>query len=457
MTLKGTAKVDTNRLELDIAIDGEAFENAVALAYKRNGKKINVPGFRKGKAPRKIIESFYGENFFYEDAFNLLYPDTLDAAIKEAGARYVDDKVDVNLVSIGKEGVEFKATVTVMPEVELSEYKRLKAEAPKAEVTDDDIENEINRMRENNARLINADDRAAAKGDVVDIDFEGLCDGEAFEGGKAEGYSLTLGSGSFIPGFEEQIEGHSAGEEFEINVTFPDDYSAEKLAGKSAVFKIKLNGVKVRELPEADDEFAKDVSEFDTMAELREDLKNKAVKRGNDAFDAAIEDKLLKELIGNMTAEVPQALIDNRARQDVENFAYRITSQGLSFKKYLEVTGETVDDMVKRMTPQAEETVKARLALEKVAELEHLEPTDEEIDAEFEQMAKNSDTDVEKVKASVPRDGVKADLAVRKALEFVKENAVIGVTEPEKADDGTGEKPAAEDNADNGAGDAAGE
>ena len=280
MSLKGSKKLDTNRYELDIQISGESFKAAIQEVYKKNVKKINVPGFRKGKAPLSIIEGMYGESFFFEDALNLLYADALEEAAKEANLEIIDDKMDFDLVSISKEeGVNFKVALTTKPEVEITEYKGLKAEKVKAVVTEDELKAELNALAERNSRMVSVEGRAAANGDTTVIDFEGFLDGKAFEGGKGEGFSLVLGSGQFIPGFEDQIVGKNIGEEFDVNVTFPEEYGAPELAGKPAVFKCKLHEIKVKELPVIDDEFAKDVSEFDTIAELNADNEKKALER----------------------------------------------------------------------------------------------------------------------------------------------------------------------------------
>ena len=278
MSLKETKKIDTNRHQLEITVDGEKFREAIAEAYKRNGKKINVPGFRKGKAPLHLIEKYYGTEIFFEDALNLLYNDLVEDAIKDSGLKVINDKMDFEMVSISKEdGVDFKVSVTTYPEIEIGEYKGLKAEKTAVKVTPEEVEAEVNAMAERNARMVSVEDRAAQNGDTVIIDFEGFTDGVAFEGGKGEGHSLTLGSGQFIPGFEDQIVGKNIGDEFDVNVTFPEDYGAKELAGKEAVFKVKLHEIKVRELPTVDDEFAKDVSEFDTLDALKADLEKKAI------------------------------------------------------------------------------------------------------------------------------------------------------------------------------------
>lgn len=441
--LKEFSKKETNRYELVITVDAEKFNEAVKQAYAENGKKINVPGFRKGKAPMGLIEKYYGESVFFEDALNIIYPTAVESAIAESKLEYVDDKIDFDLVSISKaEGVEFKIVITVKPEVEIDGYKGLTAEKVKAVVTDEEVETEVNAVADRNSRMVTVEDRAAAKGDTAVIDFDGYVDDKPFEGGKGESYSLALGSGSFIPGFEEQVAGHNTGDEFDVNVTFPEDYHAEELKGKAAVFKVKLHEIKVKEMPTVDDEFAKDVSEFDTLAEYKADLKAKAQDRKEKQSDADVENQLVEQLIELVKAEIPEAMIDNRAKQSVEEFAYRLQSQGMDLKTYLKYTGGSIDDFKNTFKPQAEAQVKIRLALEKIAELEKLEATEEDLNAEFEKMAKDYNLEIDKIKASVPVDELKKDLAVQKAMDFVKANAVV--TEVDKKTEKTEEKkPAA--------------
>ena len=345
MSLKETKKVDTNRYQLEITVDGEKFREAIREAYKRNGKKISVPGFRKGKAPLHIVETFYGAEIFFEDALNLLYNDLIDDAIKESGLKVINDKMDFDLVSISKEdGADFKVTLTTYPEIEIGEYKGLKAEKTAVKVDAAEVNAEINAMAERNARMVSVEDRAAAKGDTVVIDFEGFQDGKAFEGGKAEGHSLELGSGQFIPGFEDQIIGKNIGDEFDVNVTFPEEYGAKELAGKDAVFKVKLHEIKVRELPAVDDEFAKDVSEFDTLKELKADLKKKALERKQKAADEAVENALVQQIVDSIKGEIPEAMFENRLNQSVDEFAYRLQSQGLNLETYLKYTNSNIDN-----------------------------------------------------------------------------------------------------------------
>ncbi len=438
MSLKEAKKVDTNRYQLEITIDGETFQSAIQTVYKKNKNQINVPGFRKGKAPLSLIEQYYGESVFYEDALNLLYSDALEAAAEEAGVEIVDDKMDFDLVSIDKaNGVDFKVTLTVVPDVELGEYKALKAERVTPVVTDDEVKAELDQMANRNSRMVAVEDRAAADGDIAVIDFEGFVDGIAFEGGKGEGYSLSLGSGQFIPGFEEQVVGHNVGEEFDINVTFPEEYQAEDLKGKAAVFKIKLHEIKKRELPEIDDEFAKDVSEFDTLAELKEDIKKRQLEHKAHHADEDVENTLVDMIVDSMKAEIPEAMIESRCNQSLQDFAYRLQMQGMNLDTYLKYTNSTVEDFKASFRPQAEKQVKMRLALEKIVKLENITVTDEDVAAEITKLAESYGVSEDQVKSAVPEKEIKKDLAVTKALDIVKNTAVI--TEVEKKS----EKPAA--------------
>ncbi len=381
MSLKETKKIDTNRYQLEITVDGEKFREAIKEAYKKNGKKINVPGFRKGKAPLHIIETYYGSEIFFEDALNLLYNDLVEDAIKESGLKVINDKMDFDLVSISKEdGADFKVSLTTYPEIEIGEYKGLKAEKTAVKVDAAEVNAEVNAMAERNARMVSVEDRAAKKGDTVVIDFEGFTDGKAFEGGKAEGHSLVLGSGQFIPGFEDQIIGKNIGDEFDVNVTFPEEYGAKELAGKEAVFKVKLHEIKVKELPAVDDEFAKDVSEFDTLKELKADLKKKALDRKKKAADEAVENALVQQIVDSIKGDIPEAMFENRLEQCVEDFAYRLQSQGLNLETYLKYTNSNIDEFKKSFRPQAESQVKFRLALEKIVELENITPDEKDVE-----------------------------------------------------------------------------
>lgn len=433
MSLKASKKVDTNRYELEIIIDKETFAKANLQAYRENVKKINVPGFRKGKAPFSILKSMYGEGVFYEDALNILYPDAVEGAIKEANLKFVDDKIDFDMVSIGEEGAHFKVTITVYPEVTVGDYKGIKAEKIAVDVTDSEIEEEVARLADRNARMIEITDRAAEMGDTAVIDFEGFIDDKAFEGGKGEAFALALGSGQFIPGFEEQVAGHNVGEEFDVNVNFPEEYQAEELAGKPAVFKVKILEIKTRELPAIDDEFAKDVSEFDTLDELKADLKAKAIERKNKAADEQVENDIVDKIVDDMKADIPEAMITNRVKQMVQDFAYRLQMQGMNIETYIQYTGTDMAEFEKTFRPQAEKQVKMRLALEKIVELENIVPTEEDINAQIDKMAAQYGITSEQVKNAVPAEEIAKDLAVNKAIDLVKESAVITEVKEKKA------------------------
>ena len=427
MSLKSSNKVDTNRYEMEISVDAETFEAACNAAYKKNAKKISVPGFRKGKATRGIIEKMYGENFFYEDAINDLFAPSVDAAAEEAGIEIVDfNDIESELKSVSKEeGFTFTVKVTVKPEVEISSYKGLEAEKPSVEVTEADITADIERMRERASRMVTVEDRAAAMDDIVVFDFDGYVDGEAFEGGKAESYSIKLGSGQFIPGFEEQIVGHNTDDEFDVNVTFPEDYHAEELKGKEAVFKCKLHEIKVRELPEVDDEFVKDISEFDTVDELKADLNKKAAERKEKDAETAVESQILDKLVENMTAEIPAAMIESRIDDNLREFDYSLQMQGLNLQQYVKYMGGDIQGIRDMYREQSEKQVKIRLALEKVAELEKLDPTAEEIEEQYKEYADMYKMELDKVKAALPEKELVKDLRVKKASDFVKENAKV--------------------------------
>lgn len=442
MSLKASKNVGTNRYELEIVVDGERFREAIKAAYQKNAKNISVPGFRKGKAPFSFVEKYYGSEAFFEDALNLIYSDVVEEAIEESGLKVINDKMDFDMVSISKEdGVDFKVTLTTYPEIEIGKYKGLKAEKVIAKVAKSEVDAQINAMAERNARMVAVEDRAAAIGDTITIDFEGFCDGVAFDGGKAEGHALELGSGQFIPGFEDQIVGKNIGEEFDVNVTFPTEYGAENLAGKDATFKCKLHEIKVRELPEIDDEFAKDVSEFDTLKELKADLKAKALERKQKAAEEEVENDLVEQIVSSIKGDIPEAMFENRLNQSVEEFAYRLQSQGLDLDTYLKYTNATIDEFKNSFRPQAESQVKFRLALEKIVELEKIEATEEDINAQIEKMAEQYGMEADKIRAAVPTEEIAKDLAVGKAIDFIKENAEI--TEVETKTEKAEKKPAA--------------
>lgn len=436
MSLKSSNKVETNRYQLEIEVDAKTFEDAVNQAYRKEIKKIQIPGFRKGKAPRAFVEKYYGEQVFYEDAINAVYPSALDGAVEEAGLEMIEDKIDFDLVSAGKDGLVFKATITTKPEVELSAYKGLEATKKNTEVTQEDIDEDLKRLQQRNSRMVAVEDRPAQKDDITVIDFEGFVDDVAFEGGKGENYSLTLGSGQFIPGFEDQIIGHNVDDEFDVNVTFPEDYQAKELAGKAAVFKVKLHEIKKRELPEIDDDLIKEVGEFDTLEEYKNHVKEDIAKKKEEAAKDDVENQLIDKLIENLTAEIPEAMYEHRIDDNIRDFAYRLQSQGLNLDTYMKYTGMDMDGFRKSFRPQAERQVKVRLALEKIAQLENIVPVQEEIDAEYDKMAKAYNMTVEQIKPMVAEKDLAKDLAVEKAINLVRDSAKV--TE-EKAE----EKPAA--------------
>ncbi len=426
MTLKETKNLSANKYELTIAISAEELAEGVKKAYESRKGDIAIPGFRKGKAPYAMVIKMYGEEAFYEDALNILYPDAVEAAINESGLKVINDKMDTEIESMSKEdGVVMKVAMTTYPEIEIGEYKGLKAEKIIAKVEDSEVEAQIKAMAQRNARMVSVEDRAAQMGDTAVIDFEGFKDGVAFEGGKGEGYALELGSGSFIPGFEEQIVGKNIGDEFDIVVTFPEEYGAEELAGKEATFKIKLHEIKFQELPEIDDEFAKDVSEFDTLDELKADIKEKALAQKAKIADEEAENDLVKQIVESIKGEIPEAMFESRLQQSVEEFGYRLQMQGLDLDTYLMYSGTSMDDFKATFRPQAEAQVKFRLALEKIAELEKIEATEEEIEAEFNKMAEAYKMDVAAVKNAVPASELAKDVAVQKAIDVIKSNAVI--------------------------------
>lgn len=425
MSLKSSQNVDTNRYQLEVEVAADVFEKAVDQAYHKENKKITIPGFRKGKAPRKFVEKYYGEQVFYEDAINAVYPDALSEAVKEANLELVEDKIDFDIVEVGKNGLIFKATITTKPEVSIEGYKGLEVNKKKVSVTEEDVDAEVKKVQERNSRLVTVEDRAAEKDDIAVIDFEGFVDGTAFEGGKGENYSLTLGAGQFIPGFEDQIIGHSTGDEFDVNVTFPEDYHAENLKGKAAVFKVKLHEIKKKELPAVDDDFVKDVSEFDTLDAYKEDLKKKLTDNREKMAKDDMENQLIDKVIELMKAEIPDAMYQNKINEDIREFGYRLQSQGLDFETYLKYTGMDREKMRESFRPQAERQVKIRLALEKIAQIENIQPTEEEIEAEFKKLADAYKVEIDKVKAFIPQEDLVKDLAVERAIGIVRDNAKI--------------------------------
>ena len=424
MSLKSSNKVETNRYELVVEIDGETFMKAVDAVYKRQVKNINIPGFRKGKAPRRLIEKEYGEGVFYEDAIKNLYPAAIVEAAEEAGLNIVRDKVDLDIEEAGKDGLTFKAVITVEPEVEIKDYKGIEYTPTSLEVTDEDIDEEIKKVQKRNSRLVTVEDREAQNEDIAVIDFKGILDGKAFEGGSAENYSLTLGSGAFIPGFEEQVVGHKSGEEFTIDVTFPEDYQADELKGKAVQFEIKLHEIKTHELPEVDDEFVKDVSEFETVDEYKADLKTKLEESKKTNADNSKEQQIAEKLTELLEAEIPEAMYDNQLDHIIDEFAMNLRSQGIDLNTYMQYTGLTEDKLRETYYDRAETQVKLRLALKKIAELEGLKASDEDVEAKYNELAETYKVDVSRVKAAFDKKDIAGDIETERAMNFVKENAV---------------------------------
>lgn len=423
MSLIKKELTEKNGYVIEFSVSKEAYAAAEQKAYKKNVKSINVPGFRKGKAPLHIIKTMYGKDVFFEDAINECIPEAFDAAIKEAGYDIVGNP-KFDLVSMEGD-IVLKAEGFVRPEVKIDGYKGIEIEKTVKAVTDADIDAEVDKVRDRNARFVTESDEAVKMGDTVSIDFEGFVDGVVFEGGKGNDHELTLGSGSFIPGFEEQIAGHKLGEEFDVVVTFPAEYHAKDLAGKEATFKTALKALK--QLPEADDEFAKDVSEFDTLAEYREDVKARLEKKNEDEANRQVDNALADKLMELIEAEIPEVMFEMETENYLRDYDTRLRQSGLDLKTYMQYTGLSLDDIRAQMRPQAEKQVKVRLALETIAKLEALDATEEEINAEYERIAEAYSVDVNEVKAMILAEDIKADLIVGKAMQLVKDNAVITV------------------------------
>ncbi len=424
MALKKTTEVEKNLYEIEFDVDKATFDAAVEKVYRKEVKKINVPGFRKGKAPRSMIEKMYGKGVFYEDAINEIIPDAYESAIKETDLKVVS-RPEFDVVTIDDNGVVLKAKFYVKPDVEIKDYKGIEVEKNVAEVTDEDVMADIDRTRQRNSRVVDVTDRAVQNGDIANINYEGFCDGVAFDGGKAEEYDLTIGSGSFIPGFEEQIIGHNIGESFDITVKFPEEYHSADLAGKDAIFKITLNGIKFNELPALDDEFVKDVSEFDTVDEYKADIKAKLEKKNEQDADNAVEAQIIDALVNALVADIPEAMFEAEAENFVRDYDSRLRMQGLDLATYCKYTNQTLDSLREQFRPMAEKQVKTRLALEKIVELENIDATAEEIDAEYANLATAYGLEADKIKELVEADAIKADLCVKKAVDFVKANATI--------------------------------
>lgn len=419
-------KLEKNMAKLTIDVAPEELEKAIEGAYQKNKSKISVPGFRKGKVPRQMIERMYGKEVFYEDAVNALIPEAYEKAVDECEEEIVSSpKIEVAQVEAGKPFI-FTAEVALKPEVKLGKYKGVKVEKADTEVTDEEVDKEIDKERESNARNIDVTDRAVKDGDIVTLDFEGFVDGTAFEGGKGENYPLTIGSGTFIPGFEEQLVGAEIGKETEVNVTFPEDYQAEDLKGKAAVFKCTVKEIKEKELPTLDDEFASEVSEFETLAEYKADIRGRLEERKAKAAREAKEAAVIEEIIKDSDMEIPEAMIETQQRQMIDEFAQRIQMQGLTLEQYFQFTGASYDQMIEQVKPQAEKRIQSRLVLEAVAAAEKIEATEEDYEEELKSMAEAYQMEVDKVKELLPEKSVqqiKEDIAVKKAAEFVVDNA----------------------------------
>ena len=431
MNLISCEKLEKSMVELQFSIDAETFKAAVNNAFKREGKKYAIPGFRKGKAPRHMIEKMYGSDIFHYDAVNDLFPEAYEAAVKEAKIDVVG-RPDPEVVSMSEaDGVVLKVKVAVKPEVELGEYAGLTVTKEAKNVNEADVDAEVKRMQDRNGRLLTREG-AAENGETVDIDFEGFVDGKAFEGGKAEHYSLVLGSGSFIPGFEDQVVGHSAGEEFDVNVKFPEEYGAAELAGKDATFKIKLHEVKYKELPALDDDFAKDVSEYDTLDELKDSIRNNIKTNLDKQAEQKVENDLMDQVIANMKADIPDAMVDSRIDELVQDFEYRISQQGLKLADYLKYMGMNIEQFRAQFKEQADKQVKMRLAMEAIVAKEGITASDEEFEEEVKRIADAYKMEADKVKSIVDAAAVKADLAINKAIDFVKEKANVVTAEPKE-------------------------
>ena len=417
-----------NKVSLKIEVESKKFEDAVQKSYMKNRGRFNIPGFRKGKVPRKIIEVNYGEGVFYEDAINIVFPEAYEKAIEDHNLDPVDrPDVDIEEIEKGKP-VVFTAEVTVKPEVTLGEYKGIEVEKVEYNVTEEEIDKELKNMQEQNGRIIEVEDRPVQNGDTLTIDYAGFVGEEQFEGGTAQNQTLEIGSGRFIPGFEEQLVGKNKGEEVEVNVTFPEEYQAENLAGKDATFKVTIHEIKEKELPELDDELAKDVSEFDTLEELKNDIKNRLEESSKNREEAENQNNVLAKVVEASEVEIPEVMIERQVDSEVNDFSYRLQFQGLDINKYFELTNTTMEDLRSQMKENAEKVVRNDLILEAIAKAEGIEPTDEEIDNEIEKMAKQYNQEADKLKKSLrdsDMDYIKMGIINKKTLDFLLENAKL--------------------------------
>ena len=424
MSLKSSVKVEPNVVELEIAIEAEEFKAAVLKVFNKKKNSILVPGFRKGKAPLSLIERTYGKSVFYDDAVEMLFPTVMAQAYKEGDIKPVDNPYDFDMKEIGEDGVLFTVKVVVKPEVTLAIYKGLQGEKGDTQVSQSEIDAEINKLRERNSRTIVVEDRPAQNGDITVIDFEGFVDGVAFDGGKGENYTLTLGSGSFIPGFEDQIIGHNLDDEFDVNVTFPDEYAPE-LAGKAAVFKVKLHEIKVKELPAADDEFAKDVGEYETAEEMKKGIEEEIRTRKQEAAEKAFEEQILDALANHTMADIPEVMFTKRAKENTESFTQRLAQQGADLDTYLMYVGTDRETFDAQMIEDAKKQVALKLALEKIGELEGLTADEEDFAAEYQKLADMYGMEVEKIKGIIPEETMRDDIISEKAVKFVIAHAVV--------------------------------
>ena len=433
MELTHFEKTGANVCKLTVSVNAEEFARAIKSAYQSSAKRLTIPGFRKGKAPRALIEKYYPKEHFYQDAIQESYPAAYEYAVEQAGVEPVD-RADIELLDCGADGYSFTATVTVKPDVEVNSYKGIEVRKTVKTVTDKEIEDELTKLRQRNARLVDVEDRPAEMGDHVTLDYDGYRDGVAFEGGKGENYDLELGSHTFIPGFEEQVAGHALGEEFDVNVTFPEEYQEESLKGAAAVFKCKINKIQYKEIPEADDEFAKDVSEFDTLGELKDQIRGHHEQHNRAESDADVENQLVDAVLANTAVEVPEVMIGIRMDDMMGDFETRLRQSGLDLETYLKYTGSDKETYRDGFRPQAERQVKIRLALEKIARLEGMEVTPEEYDEEYRKLAEKYGMKAEEIRKSIPEKEMKPDLLVGKAIRFVRDHAKITeVTDGEAA------------------------
>ena len=419
-------KLENNTAKLTIEVPAEEFDKAIQAAYQKNKNKFNVPGFRKGKVPYAMVEKMYGAGVFYEEAANELIPDAYANAAAESELEIVArPEINVTQIEKGKSFI-FEAEVTLKPEIKLGKYKGVKVEAMDTTVTDEDVAAELDKVKEQNARLVAADDKAVEDGDQTTIDFEGFVDGVAFEGGKGEDYPLTIGSHSFIDTFEEQLIGKKVGEEVEVNVTFPEQYQAKELAGKPAMFKVTIKEIKVKEYPELDDDFAQDVSEFDTLDEYKEDIKKNLTEKKEKEAEAEKESKVIEAIVNDAEMDIPEKMVEAQAEQMLEEFAQNIAMQGISFEQYLQFTGATVDQMKEQVKPQAQARVESSLVLEAVVKAENIEATEEEVEEEIKEMAGRYNMEADKLKGLLTdsdKENLKKDICARKAAKFVVDEA----------------------------------